>query len=136
MGLTLTRGHPLRIERPHLVVKAVEPPLPFLDHRGFKRACSIAWYGQLHRPLIRLDRFDTRAITDIAVLGLMTGMRNIPEMMGQFRGQGAFLQPFREALQQSRFAKHLFRRLTALPELLQQRIRFRVWRGPYTLHPL
>lgn len=42
MVLNLTRGHPMRIERQHLVVKAVEPSLPFLAHRGFKRARSIA----------------------------------------------------------------------------------------------
>lgn len=46
MVLNLTSGHPMRIERQHLVVNAVEPPLPFLAHRGFKRASSIVQVAQ------------------------------------------------------------------------------------------
>ncbi len=95
MGLTLTSGHSLRIESHHLVGKAFEPPLPCLGPRGVKRARSIAWHGQLQGSLIRFDRVGTRVITDIAVLSLMTGMRNIPELIGQSRRQRTFHHPFR-----------------------------------------
>ena len=50
MDLNLPRGHPMRIERQHLVVKAVEPPLPFLDHGRFKHARPIARHRQVDWP--------------------------------------------------------------------------------------
>ena len=65
MDLNLPRGHPMRIERQHLVVKAVEPPLPFLDHRGFKCARPIARHRQVDRAVLGLDRLGTTAIPSI-----------------------------------------------------------------------
>ena len=105
------------IEGQHFAIKPLKPPLSFLDHGRFKRARPIARHRQVDRALLSLYRLRTTAIPSIVSFRKQAGMRRIPKMGGQFGGQGAFHQPFREAFQQSMFAKNLFRRLTALQYL-------------------